>query len=444
MLEDVVSTGAVLIIAAAIFAMLVRRFEPKERPLLLAGLLAHVVGVFVQAVIVQEVYGGGDMDGYYRSGVELANGLRVDFEFFFPELMKVFFHAEETNLPFLIFGGSGPTASMTAVSAVLFYATGDSLFASSMVVGLLAYFGKVAIFTAISEGASIDGRRRMLMACLLVPSVVFWSSMLAKESLVIGFFGLAVLTLRPVVAGALNPARFFGAAVLLTPVALIKPYILLPFTLAFAVWLYFDRAGRRGQTITIRPAYAFLSVALTTVVFIAVGKVAPRVSVENLARSTAASQAAGADVEGGSNYQLREVAPAEEQSFTSQLALAPLALPTALFRPFLFESKNAMMFLNALETTALLLLTLRLLARGGLARVRRVIMGNSTLMFCLVFTVLMGTAVGLGSTNLGSLSRYRMPFMPFFVALLLVLDAAFQPREGSDRAHVLQGAQLPR
>ena len=87
-----------------------------------------------------------------------------------------------------------------------------------------------------------------------------------------------------------------------------------------------------------------------------------------------------------------------------------------------------MMFLNALETSALLFLTLRLLIRGGISRVSQAVLSSPLLVFCLVFTIVMGTAVGLASTNLGSLSRYRMPFMPFFVGLVLILDGMFKPQ----------------
>ncbi len=159
------------------------------------------------------------------------------------------------------------------------------------------------------------------------------------------------------------------------------------------------------------------------------------IAVENLAKSTSAVQAAGVNVEGGSNYQLREPVPEQEEDsgVQSQLLLAPIALPTALFRPFIFEVRNPMMLLNALETTALLFLTIRVLFRGGLVRVRDAIAGNPTLVFSLLFSLILGTAVGLASTNLGSLSRYRMPFMPFFVGLILVLDATFGPNSSSER-----------
>lgn len=428
MLDDVITTGAVLLLAATLLGGLLRRYPNDEKRLLLAGFVVHVGGVFFQTLVIQYFYGGGDIDGYFRSGVELANAFRSDFEFIFPEAVRLFFHDTDANLPFAVFGGAGPTGSLTVISAILFYLLGDSLYAASMVFALAAFFGKVALFEAAGLNQSASVRRNILFGCLLVPSVVFWSSTIAKEAIVVAFLGVALLLIRPLVSANLRPLRLMLGLVLLVPVAMIKPYVLLPLTGGLAVWFYWERAQRLGRVITIRPAYALIAVGMTLLVVMAVGRLSPQFAVENIAKSASTIQIAGQRVEGGSNYQLREAGEEteEQQGWQSQLLLAPLALPTALFRPFIFEVRNPMMFLNALETTLLLFLTIRLLIRGGLNGVRKAIVGSPLLVFCLVFTIVMGTAVGLGSTNLGSLSRYRMPFMPFFVALVLILDGMFR------------------
>ena len=55
-------------------------------------------------------------------------------------------------------------------------------------------------------------------------------------------------------------------------------------------------------------------------------------------------------------------------------------------------------------------------------------MDDPFLVFCTVFVIAFGIAVGLTSTNLGTLSRYRSPILPFFAVLLLVLDGARRAR----------------
>jgi hypothetical protein len=96
-------------------------------------------------------------------------------------------------------------------------------------------------------------------------------------------------------------------------------------------------------------------------------------------------------------------------------------LLTSLFRPALFEVRNPLMLANALETTVLTFLFVRIFFTRNLGSVRRQIANDPFLVFCVVFVIAFGIAVGLTSTNLGTLSRYRSPILPFFAVLLLVL-----------------------
>jgi hypothetical protein len=67
--------------------------------------------------------------------------------------------------------------------------------------------------------------------------------------------------------------------------------------------------------------------------------------------------------------------------------------------------------------------------------VRRVT-ANPALMFCFIFVLVLAMGTGLSTANLGTLSRYRAPMMPFFLLLLLILrepEKAVAP-EGKLRA----------
>jgi hypothetical protein len=59
-------------------------------------------------------------------------------------------------------------------------------------------------------------------------------------------------------------------------------------------------------------------------------------------------------------------------------------------------------------------------------------MEDPFLVFCVVFVIAFGIAVGLTSTNLGTLSRYRSPLLPFFVVLLLVLGKPHRARSPAE------------
>ena len=111
----------------------------------------------------------------------------------------------------------------------------------------------------------------------------------------------------------------------------------------------------------------------------------------------------------------------EERPLSQQLLLAPAGLFTALFRPLVFEARSAMVLANSVESTTLFILLLVSLFWLGLGRAWSLIVDSPAMMFCLVFTASFGSAVGVLTTNLGTLSRYRAPMMPFFAALVAVL-----------------------
>jgi hypothetical protein len=91
-----------------------------------------------------------------------------------------------------------------------------------------------------------------------------------------------------------------------------------------------------------------------------------------------------------------------------------------LFRPYLWETKKALQFVSAIEAAAFFLLTLKVLLSVGLFRAWRAIMDDPTIQFCVIFTLIFAFAVGVSSYNFGTLSRYKIPCLPFY-ALSLVL-----------------------
>ena len=66
------------------------------------------------------------------------------------------------------------------------------------------------------------------------------------------------------------------------------------------------------------------------------------------------------------------------------------------------------------------------------------------LVFCLVFVITFGLAVGLASTNLGTLSRYRAPLLPFFAVLLLVLSKPLRKPSAEWPDRVAEGTAASR
>lgn len=424
MLEDLLFTSFCVAGGALLLNLFVRRrlTNPLWR-LAGYGFLAHCAAVFAQVWITREVFGGGDIFEYWRSGVVVADALRSRFFDYTPELALAFFH-QDYLLPFEVFG-AGSTLSQTVVVSYLLFYLGDSLYAASMAVALFSFFGKLSVFFAFRPVVAKELQPRLMVAVVLVPSVVFWSGTIAKEAIVVGCVGFAVLALQRLMRLQSVAASVAVLALALPVIAMIKPYTLLPLSLAAGVWFYVDRSERRGIPVVVKPIYLALGAAVALAGTAALGRFVPEYSVENLGNRTASAQAAGAQAGGGSYYQFSEAPESVnvQRSLASQLVYAPLALLTALFRPLPFDVRNTVMAISAVEATFLLVLFLRALRRVGPRRMLTATLNSPVLAMCMTFSITFGTAVGLASTNMGTLSRYRMPFLPFFVFALFTFEA---------------------
>jgi hypothetical protein len=143
-----------------------------------------------------------------------------------------------------------------------------------------------------------------------------------------------------------------------------------------------------------------------------------RYSLEKIAKTAETTRGwiAYASGEEGSAYDLGAFDP----NVGGMLKKFPQAVVVTLYRPFLWESKKIITLIAALESLAFTLLTLVVIFKVGKQAFRQVIK-DPTLMFCLIFSLIFAFAVGITSYNFGALSRYKIPCLPFYAALLLVL-----------------------
>jgi hypothetical protein len=123
-------------------------------------------------------------------------------------------------------------------------------------------------------------------------------------------------------------------------------------------------------------------------------------------------------VEGGSNV---DFGRGGEQTVRGQLRYVPLALMNMLFRPSLVDVRNGAMLLAAVELTFIFALFVRIALAPRRKTVLAIIRRTPLLLASLTFVLIFSVGVGLATTNLGTLSRYRTPMMPFYVAFAVLL-----------------------
>jgi hypothetical protein len=160
-----------------------------------------------------------------------------------------------------------------------------------------------------------------------------------------------------------------------------------------------------------------------------------RFDVDNIGERTRITQNAlySRTKEEGSGYNIGEI----DGSIGSIIAVAPQAIIVSLYRPFLWEARNPVMLLSALEALWFAWLTLRILFRTGAMRCLKLISSTPVLSFCLIFTIIFGIGVGTNSGNFGTLVRYKIPLMPFYLAALYILQAQARKAASPRRRKVL-------
>jgi hypothetical protein len=420
-LNDLILAIGVLVLGVIAVGVVSIRFAEEERPYVWLSFIAHAAAALAMIIVVRAVFEGGDMLAYHRIGVIIADHFRVA-----PSDTSgiIFDLLVQTREPVPIpgtFPGS-TTGSMQALSALLALVFNDSLIAATMAVALGAFFAKLGMFSVFRRELPELSVRAVAIPCLLLPSVVFWSSGILKEpvaiiglgALMTGAHGIA--TGRPSVRNALFVVM--GGLLVLA----VKPHILPPLGAAIAAWVVVRRP-RSTETGQITSRGMLIGVAVALAVVLVTGVFFQRFAPDQLAGEVAHMQEMGANAGGGSQFALISN---PNSSLATQLALVPLALLTALFRPALFEARSFLVGVNALEVTAFTWMFLAALFRNrGFGIVRR-IASSPALTFCALFVVGFGIGVGLATTNLGTLSRYRMPLVPFFGLLLMALGQTHQ------------------
>jgi hypothetical protein len=409
---EILTTVVVAAVWIALAAAFMAQRDALERRYLWASLFAHQAAAIAMVLVTNYYYSGGDMTNYYLTGRFIAARLRADFFDVAPALVNVILQREQM-LPFpgTIMGSN--TGSLQALSGLLVYLFQDSLYAVCMAIAGANFVAKVALLDIFKYELPDVPRTKLYFACLLVPSTVFWSSGLLKEP--IAMLGLCAMISGAHLMGAKAEYRRGGLRLMIGTLVtgLFKGYLVPVFGVAAGMWLLARTVQRRFGRAVIRTRFVVAAVALVVVTFVITGWALPQFAPETFAEQARNEQETAANVQGGSNYSLGE------RSVGAQL---PLAVATALFRPAIFEANPVIIAVTATEMLWFTLTFGLVFLSRPVVSTLRLVMSTPALAFSFGFVITLSVGVGLTTTNLGTLSRYRMPLMPFYAILLVVLS----------------------
>jgi hypothetical protein len=263
---------------------------------------------------------------------------------------------------------------------------------------------------------------------LFIPSTFVWGSGIFKDTICIAALGwMTFASFRMLIRQQFKMKYLFIIIICFYLLAIIKIYIILVFIPALALWIL-NTYSHKIYNYFLRTALKYMVYSAIIGGFIMVSttfsKELGQYSLDNLAQTSnttrtyiywASTQTAAGDE--GSSYDLGAFDP----SLMGMLTKLPLAVNVSLFRPYIWESRKPMVFLNSIEAFLFLFFTIKVLYTIGLGKAWKTIQKNPNIQFFLIFTIIFAFAVGISSYNFGALSRYRIPCLPFFsLALMLI------------------------
>lgn len=418
-----------------VFFLIARRIAKKhaetsrELYWLLISWWIKIIACILYAWMIVYYYRYGDPLGYKDRSDALMFAILKD-----PENIKYLFLSAESfagylfslgysNLPYYSDLGyyNDPVFTVSKVGCIAAFLSFNRFLIISFVFTNIAYYGFILIYTTSKK--IVQGYNKQLaIACLFIPSCVYWSSGFAKEPLCIialGFIFSSMIKLfsqKEIRITTIFTLIFFSY-LLLT----VKDYIFYSFLVAFIFWKLYNAIASimsKGLLIKIWTVLFFLMIAGGS---IAVSGVIMDIISNNLG-SIITSNIDMYELMASSNRgSLIEVKDIDVTSLQGILRFIPQALVNVFFRPFPWEIANVLMVFTVLENLFFIYLLFKVFLQSRLFT-KHLFINKNYQVFTLLFTITMAFVVGISTFNMGSMVRYKMPYLPFFASFLLIIN----------------------
>ncbi len=424
-LHDFIVTPLIILLVYGV-AYFIRPYVTDEvtRKYFLSALTVRIFGALLLGILYQFYYGGGDTFNYHTLGSRV--------------IWEVMMESPSDGFKLLFSSGEDPLLAFEYSSRILFYGDPSSYFivriaaffdlltfstysATAVLFAVVSFIGMWLFFKAFVS--SFPHLHKLIaIAILFMPSVIFWGSGVLKDSIVLACIGAMTYCVKEIFLE--RNVKLITILLMMLCVFVtykVKIYVLLCFFPAALLWIYAS-AFFRIQSLVLRSLLVPFLVALIAVsgyyAVLKTGEDSSRYSIEKLAQT---AQITAYDIgfytgkNAGSGYSLGEL----DGSFTGMILLAPAAINVSLFRPYIWEVRNPLMVLSALESLVLMIFTIYILFKKRWSFFGA--FSDPNILFCMTFSLTFAFAVGVSTFNFGTLARYKIPLLPFYALALILI-----------------------
>lgn len=354
-------------------------------------------------------YTVGDTYGYFHDGARLAKLAHSDFSLYVEFLWKgtkkyAIWHELNFQRPRATF--------MSKIASVLCLLTANNYWMVSLYLSFVSF---IACWYLVKQIIRIHASLVLpaVVALLFLPSAVFWSSGLIKESIAMAalYFLTAIFLkiwlrervkvytwmLIPLALWILWGLKYYYLAVFLPVIttALVMKYLVMP-RMKYRQW--------------------YILLVVWSIVFIVplwvASKVHPNFYPERFMNVIVENYRQFTYVSSPGDF---IIYPSLKSEVGSIISYSPKALLSGLFRPFVWEARTGFQLLVAIENLILIALFVT-----SLARLKEIFVSKQRLLFlsAAVYVILLCIFLALSTPNYGTLSRYKTGFVSFFFLLV--------------------------
>ena len=381
-----------------------RREDKSSVPLYALAWAAKILAGAAVGYIHWRYYPESDVLTFYSRAKELAQLGLTNFAGY---LNYMFLHSEGVH------SGEARTLFFAKLLSVVALLTGSSFWLMTLWLSIISFYCSWYLFRTLMA-INTQWKGPAALAFLFFPSVLFWTSGLLKETLAIAGMHFTVAVFLKIWSGLKPSWRDYLLAALALSIAWKLKYYVAALAMPLLLAAALVRLIIHKTTLAWKFDWLLLA-AVAGALFLLPGLFHPNLRLERVVRVAVENRNTMIEQETDKN-RLTAVTLLEP-SFPEVVPHIPQALFNGLYAPFKPEKRVNMYMLSVAESWLLLLLTLAAAAGVTVPGQRH---QRLLLIVVCAYCLLMATWLGLAVPAAGTLVRYRVAFLPWWVFIVLL------------------------
>ena len=277
----------------------------------------------------------------------------------------------------------------------------------SVFMNFISLIGLLSIYKAFSSFLKSNSIY-LIVAVFLMPSVLFWSSGVLKEGLMLFFLGVLILNYFKMFYEKPNYKAIAYFLTSLFFLLFLKIYVLIALIPGMIAYFWVEKTKNKN---ILFKYFAVISILFICAIFLEY--ILPQINpFQLLANKQDNFLGLSKYMNSGSIIYI----PILKPNVFSLLKISPIAFINTFFRPHIFEAKSLMILLAALENLIIicfLILSIIFFDKKNI--------NLNFLLFSTTFVLILFVLIGLIVPVMGAIVRYKVPALPFLICIFIIL-----------------------